>query len=347
VREFAGWWLLHLAATKAIRPASVRRYATVCQGYLVPMLGDQPLAGLTRRDVQDWLTDLATSGPPRVTRRPAPVGLAPGTVRAAWRVLKTMLNAAAARRLVTVNVARLVEPPAVVLRPRPTPWTVPQALRFLDSARLSGDPLYPGYSLILLAGLRVSETLALAWTDLDLTAGTLTIREGPHMVAGAASVPVPVLGLPDPCLRVLRRHRASTACRATDGGALGVPPGGLVLTGPGGRRVSPQRFHKKFRARTELAGVPQVPAQSLGVTCAALLIALDVPAVTAAGIMSRRHLGPPREVRAQVTTAATEQTHTRLSAMPPGAPAGRAPGGRAPVGRAPRRPAPQPGAGRT
>ena len=50
-------------------------------------------------------------------------------------------------------------------------WSVPEARQFLESARRDDDPLYAGYVLMLILGLRRGELLGLAWDDIDLASG--------------------------------------------------------------------------------------------------------------------------------------------------------------------------------
>ena len=55
-------------------------------------------------------------------------------------------------------------------------WTVEEARQFLESARTDGDPMYAGYVLLLVLGLRRGELLGLAWEDLDLDAARRASR---------------------------------------------------------------------------------------------------------------------------------------------------------------------------
>jgi integrase len=54
-------------------------------------------------------------------------------------------------------------------------WSVEEARRFLENARADEDPLYVGYVLILVQGLRKGEALGLAWEGVDLDAGELQV----------------------------------------------------------------------------------------------------------------------------------------------------------------------------
>jgi integrase len=298
VGELASWWLCGLAGSGSVSAATLGSYTRCCHNHIVPGLGRLPVAGLTGRDVQRWLTELGT-GCPDSGRG----GLAPASVRGVWRVLRVMLNAAVEHGLVTVNVATGVRPADPPPRPRPEPWTVAEAARFLDSARLGRDPLYPGYLLVLLAGLRVSEAVALSWADVDLSAGMIRVEPAPG----------PRLQLPDGCLGVLRRHRLTGAGASVDGIGPGGPGCGLVVTTGRGRPVRPGQFNQALREQAARAGVPPVGAHLLGATTVGLLIAMDVPPAVAAGIVDRRRLAPPRQLAEHIRAAATDQTHTRLN----------------------------------
>jgi integrase len=296
VGELASWWLLGLAGSGSVSAATLGSYTRCCHNHIVPWLGGLPVAGLTGRDVQQWLTDLGAGCPDSGRGR-----LAPASVRGAWRVLRVMLNAAVEHGLVTVNVATGVRPADPPPRPRPQPWTVAEAARFLDSARLGRDPLYPGYLLVLLAGLRASEAVRLTWADVDLASGLIRLDPAP----------APRLQVPDPCLAVLRRHRLTGAGSSVDG--IGPRGRGLVVTTGRGRPVRPAQFNQALRQQAARAGVPPVGAHLLGATTAGLLIAMDVPPAIAAGIVDRRRLAPPRQLAEHIRAAATDQTHTRLN----------------------------------
>lgn len=93
----------------------------------------------------------------------------------AWMVLRGALSAAMREELVSRNVAALVRVP--VPRPRrPATWSVDEARRFLESARADGDPLYAGYVLMLVLGLRRRELLGLGWEDVDLAGEEAYVR---------------------------------------------------------------------------------------------------------------------------------------------------------------------------
>ena len=88
--------------------------------------------------------------------------------------LSTLLAFAVRRGYMTTNPCALVERVNVELPP-PAILTVPQCRALLDAARASDPKFLPYLALCLFAGVRPAEAQRLAWSDLDLEAGLLTI----------------------------------------------------------------------------------------------------------------------------------------------------------------------------
>lgn len=330
VAEYVERWLVAAAARGTAGPGTVANYWETCRDYVLPWLGDRPVAGLTRTEVEDWLERLG--GEPSQSTAQLPAGhpcrrrsdrLAPATVHEAWKVLRRVLAAAVADGEAVTNVALVSDPPPRVRGARSPipPWTVQEALRFLDSARRDRDSLYPAYALILLAGLRVSEALGLAWADVDLTTGTARISQGLHTNGTTGTVLRPIrasgrtpnpwgpIRLPDPLLVLLRQHRAVTEHaarrrRALAGPAVDPAGCGLVVTTLYGGPVARATFRKRFRIRAQKAGVRLVTPSLLGPTTPGLLVALHVPPPVAEGVIDRRQLATPRQLAAALGRAA-------------------------------------------
>jgi integrase len=91
-------------------------------------------------------------------------------VHQAYTVLRGALSEAVRQDLVKRNVASLVRM-RVPRSVRQLVWSVEDARTFLSSAKRDDDPLFAGYVLLLVLGLRRGEVLGLAWEDLDLEAG--------------------------------------------------------------------------------------------------------------------------------------------------------------------------------
>ena len=140
-----GQWL---AGRQSLRPLTRRSYQHHLDTYLLPCIGNIPLAMLTAADLRVMFTAIG---------RQRPAAGAP-------------LSPAIREGLISVNPARLVELPAPA-RPHPVVWTAPreaawreagarpavavwtaeQTARFLAAIR--GEPLYPCYQLLAVSGL--------------------------------------------------------------------------------------------------------------------------------------------------------------------------------------------------
>ena len=159
------WLAAWLAGRQSLRPLTRRSYQHHLDTYLLPCIGNIPLAMLTAADLRVMFTAIAR-------QRPAAGGpLSPATLARIRATLRAALNAAIREGLISVNPARLVELPAPA-RPHPVVWTAPreaawreagerpavavwtaeQTARFLAAIR--GEPLYPCYQLMAVSGLR-------------------------------------------------------------------------------------------------------------------------------------------------------------------------------------------------
>jgi site-specific recombinase XerC len=112
-----GQWLdVWLETRHGLRPATRRIYAQLIRDYLRPGLSRVPLSRLTVGRTQAMFTALIRANATR--RRP----LAPATMQRIREVLRSALNGAIRRGLITQNPARWVEIPSA-RRPRAVVWS--------------------------------------------------------------------------------------------------------------------------------------------------------------------------------------------------------------------------------
>ncbi|MFN0028401.1 MAG: tyrosine recombinase XerC [Acidimicrobiales bacterium] len=171
VAEMAEWWLEHVA-TQTVRASSLGKYRDRVNR-LSATLGDKPVATLRSEDVAQWVTSLTRAG------------LAPNTIKATKVVLGQVLDQAVRGELVARNVATGVRGPASK-DTEGRALSVEDARRLLAAAR--DDRLGAAVWLLFVNGWRVSEVLGLAWDDLDLDAGTVTVRRAATYVDGIGMV---------------------------------------------------------------------------------------------------------------------------------------------------------------
>ncbi len=226
LERYLGYWLSEIVRP-SLAPATASNYDMFARHYINPDLGGRRLDKLTVRDVQTWLGQLrercqcCAQGKDRARDRPRCCAAghccrqiaSPRTVRDAWMTLRIALGNAVREEILTRNVAALVRVPKS--RPKKEKaWSVEEARRFLESARADGDPLYVGYVLILVLGLRRGEALGLGWDDVNLDTGELQVVWQLQRVGGqllrrqtkteACEAPLP---LPEICTTALKDRR--------------------------------------------------------------------------------------------------------------------------------------------
>lgn len=142
--------------------------------------------------------------------------MAPASTLQCHRILSRALKVAMQRGKVTRNVCTLVDAPSLV-RSEVQPLTAREARCLLDAALDTRDAAR--WSVALSSGLRQGEALGLRWSDLDLDAGTLTVRRALQRQRGQGLVFVEpksragrrTIVLPRPLREALRAHRAAQA----------------------------------------------------------------------------------------------------------------------------------------
>ena len=146
---------------------------------ILPLIGHRKLDGLSRVVIQDFVQELVAS----------PRGLSRRTIQYTMVILKMACAQAVEDGLLGRN------PCAGVVLPKqehhePEILSGPQMVTLLTS--VTSLPHRALWTLLLTAGLRPQEALALTWGDLEVTSGTLTIRRAMiEVTAGVWEVGVP------------------------------------------------------------------------------------------------------------------------------------------------------------
>ena len=140
-------------------------------------------------------------------------------------------------------------------------------------------------------GLRRGEALGLAWSDVDLENGRLTIRQALHRVDGElrleqvkTEASVAVLPMPDPLVSILRGHRSRQLEERFTAGAQWRDTG-LVFTTANGGYIEPRNINRMFHSLCARAEVPQLRVHDLRHSCATLLFTMGVSPATVQRIL--------------------------------------------------------------
>jgi integrase len=183
------------------------------------------------------------------------------------------------------NVADLANPPkakrARSRNARDKCWSRDQLVTFLDHSREVSDRLYPLWFLIATTGLRRAETLALRWTDVDLDAARLTIRETVTVADGVvvwqddakSDDSERTIALDARTVAVLHDHRRQQLERRLACGpawSTAERDRDLMFTRHDGTAIPPKRASQMFTRRVDAAGLPRIGVHGLRHTWATL-----------------------------------------------------------------------------
>lgn len=268
--------------------------ATTRKGYgwnlrpVVEAYGSKPLQSLTKADLDRLVAKRQTEG------------VKPRTIALTLVVLGAALKAAQAEGLVTRNVAALVDKPASEEAHEDRvgqAWTAEQARTFLTHV---APDRYAAAWRLSLYGLRRGEVLGLRWQDIDLTAGTVTVRST-RVVAGGEVVTSSTKNRRSRTLKVgpeviedLLVLQGVQEIEAHNAGGR-YNPDGLVVVNEAGDPIRPETYSDYFRAHAKAAGLPRIRLHDLRHTAASLLLSNGVPLTVAAKV-----LGHDPQVLAQV-----------------------------------------------
>ncbi len=278
--EYAETWLEH----RDLRETTRRIYRHALDRYILPALGRRPLEAVTPADVSRWAST--------VRRQTGPTQAAHS-----YGLLRTIYNSAVREDLVPASPCR-VQGAGQSPRASETVTLEPAELAALADA---AEPSLR--ALVLLAGwggLRLGELLELRRNDLNLDAGTVTVRrQVQHLPGKPPAVGEPktqagrrVVHLPTHVINALRDHLDEYA-----------EPGRTGLVFPasrGGWRV-PSTTRRSFKVAATAVGRPDLRVHDLRHTAAVLAARTGA---TVAELQARLgHASPAAAMRYQHATS--------------------------------------------
>lgn len=140
-------------------------------------------------------------------------GRSPAVVASTHKAARMMFRSAVRWGYLAADPTARAEPPRY-RTPEVVAWTADDLQRFL--AATEGHQLHPAFVLLAMTGMRRGEVCGLQWSDIDLTAGTLTVRRNVTVTNGRATVgPLKTassrrtISLDDGTVEYLRALRAS------------------------------------------------------------------------------------------------------------------------------------------
>lgn len=249
------------------KAGTVAAYRHKLTSYVIPRIGGLRLQQLSARHLDAMYVDLLETGGRRGS-------LSVSTVRIVHAIVRKALEDGYRRDDVALNVATKATVPSrrsdgseldsgPVLRA----WDSEQVREFV--AALDGQRLAAAYILAVNTGMRRGEVLGLSWTDVDLDAPRLTVRQSLVTINGHAHLTTPKTGKPrsfqidSGTAAALRQYRAVQRAERLAWGAAWQGTG-LVFTKEDGTRVQPDPSPRPFARSSRRRGC----RRSASTTCA-------------------------------------------------------------------------------
>lgn len=184
VKVAANLWIAAAEAERLER-STTKRYRELADLHIVPRLGELKLTALTKPLVQDFRLELLQTKSRAMAAK-------------VLRALSAILNNAMEIGAINQNVAATVK--IGKLKREAEKIVVPDRADLKAMIAAAGDNVRPFILTAITTGLRSSELRGLRWQDIDLAAGTITVRQRadqwgeigpPKSEAGKRTIPVP------------------------------------------------------------------------------------------------------------------------------------------------------------
>ncbi len=260
--EYLEDWLGATTGTVAESSHALRRlYA---RKHISPALGHVKLSELDALTVQTFYQDKHANG------------MKPQTVKRMHATLSKALSDAVKFKLVSTNVARDAERPKVY-RTEVQALTKEQVSRLIDAA--VGDRFECFYTIAVTCGLRAGENIGLKWSDIDFSAGTLTVRRAIH---NCKIKPLKS----DRSYRTIKLSRTALAAFQKQRANQEVDSEWVYPTATGEHHKTTKYLYKSWYRLKEVAGLSKpTRIHSLRHTCATWLVSSGTPIQVVADIL--------------------------------------------------------------
>ncbi len=258
-----------------VKPSTYDSYRSNMETHVLPALGNRPLQQLTAPMLNALYADLLARGNGRGP-------LASKTVRYIHTIIHKALADAVDAGLLPANIAERSKPP----RPNRCrtrkiecwePGELAAFLRAVECKRLEA-----AWHLAAMTGMRRGEVLGLRWSDVDLDASRLAVRNAIVSVAyevlesSPKSYQARVIDLDPATTALLRRHHERQQQAREEFGDE-YDDRGLVICAEDGTPIHPQSFSQAFARVIEHAGLRRIRLHDLRHTHATIAVKAGVP----------------------------------------------------------------------
>ena len=313
VERWLSTWLG--AVGDEVAPNTSERYGEIVRNFLIPALGNLPLAKLNPGHIQEAYNRWATGG----RRDGKPGGLSPRTRGHIHRVLSAALGRAVEQQFLPRNPADVFKKrlPKVERREMAT-LTLEQSAALLDAIRHSR--VYWPVLISLSTGMRRGEILALRWRNVDLDRCSLRVVESLEQTQAGIrfkapksektrAITIPTFAVEE--LRQLKRQQAESLL------ALGVRQSGetLLCGRQDGDPLLPQSLTCEFTRllfRLKLKDLPRVRFHDLRHSHATQLLSAGVHPKVAQERLGHSSIAMTIDLYSHVTATMQEDAANRL-----------------------------------
>ncbi len=307
-------WLPAIKGT--LRPTTYSSYAMLTREHIIPRLGSLQLQRLTPGAINALYAHLSEHG-----RVHGGGPLSASSVRRVHAVLHRACHDAVRWGRLTVNPVAGADPPKASAEhhDRLPVWTAEQLTAFL--AAVAEDRLYALWRVLAATGMRRGEALGLAWEDVDMEQGSLTIRRAWIPVDGVAQFSEPksrrsrrTIALDPVTVEALRTHAARQADEQSTWQEDAAEVG-LVFTRPDGRPLVPWAVSKAFRDHGRAALLPAIPLHGLRHTYATLALASGVNPRIVSGRLGHATVALTLDVYSHVLPQADREAAEQIASL--------------------------------
>ncbi|MCW2496428.1 MAG: Integrase [Jatrophihabitans sp.] len=300
-----------LEGRRSLRPSTRVSYEMHLRRYLLPHLGEVPLAELDTARVDAMYERLLTE--PVNGRR-----LNPATVRRIHATLMSALGHAVRCGLLDRNPAEFVDLPRAAAS-KVQVWSLDELTFFLRGS--ANDWLHPLFLLLAMTGVRRGEAIGLRWVDVDLERAEIRVVQQIVAVGARTYLGAPkssngrrTVAVPDQLARALAGHR-SRQRRARLAAVPGWIDSGLVFTTADGEALNPYAVSRRFDHLVAELGLPVIRLHDLRHTSASLGLASGETLLEVSRRLGHSSITITADVYAHVAPVTAHQSAQRLGEL--------------------------------
>ena len=300
----------------SLRPTTYSSYAMLIREHILPRLGLLQLQKLTPGAINALYVYLSEEG-----RVHGEGGLSASSVRRVHAVLHKACRDAVRWGRLASNPVACADPPKANpgRQDKLRVWNAEQLGAFL--AAVASDRLFALWRLLAATGMRRGEALGLAWEDLDMEEGSVTIRRAWIPINGSAQFSEPksrrsrrTIALDPVTLEALRAHAARQADEQR-GWRDELAERDLVFTRLDGRPLVHWTVSRAFREHSRAAMLPVIPLHGLRHTYATLALSSGVNPRIVSARLGHATVALTLDVYSHVLPQADREAAERIAAL--------------------------------